>query len=97
MRLFAALCLALCACKEPAPPAAAPAPKPPPADPAAACADGWLAERKLNEFGDAPGTMYTGGTPLFDEKTGQRKDRLAHLFAKHAELRAKCTGREDGG
>ena len=28
------------------------------------------------------GWFYTGGTPLFDESTGQRTDRLDYLIAK---------------
>ncbi len=86
----------------PAPAAAAPAPvAPPPApapdagaapapSPAEACADRWLAEHKLNPFGDPAETGYLGGTPLFDERTGQRKSRLEHLFAKHDSLKAAC-------
>ena len=58
--------------------------------PAEACADRWLAERQLNPFGDPPDTNYLGGAPLFDERTGQRKSRLEHLFGKHAALKAAC-------
>ena len=93
-----ALLSLLAACDErpaaPAPPAApaqqASAPATAAPMPAEACADRWLAERKLNAFGDPPETNYPGGTPLFDERTGQRKGRLDHLFERHAELKAAC-------
>ena len=104
MREVAALAaaLALAACKE----AAAPAPAEPPAAkaPVAAspppapsgCVDQWLAAQHLNEFGDPAGTMYPGGTPLFDERTGQRKDRLQYLHARLPALQTAC-GAKDGG
>ena len=49
--------------------------------------DSWLSEKHLNEFGDPPGTKYTGGTPLFDERTGLRKDRYEYILSKHPELK----------
>lgn len=44
--------------------------------------DRWIAENDLNEFGDAKGTAYTGGTPLFDETTGVSRERYAYLEEK---------------
>ena len=55
-----------------------------------ACVDAWLGRHQLNEYADPPGTMYAGGTPLFNERTGQRTDRMIYLFAKNAQLRADC-------
>ena len=55
-----------------------------------ACVDAWLNRHGLNEYGDAPGTMYPGATPLFNERTGKRVDRMDYLFAKNSELRADC-------
>ncbi len=37
----------------------------------------------LNEFGDPKGTSYMGGTPLFNEMTGETKDRYEHISGKH--------------
>ncbi|HIE52220.1 MAG TPA: hypothetical protein EYP85_10715 [Armatimonadetes bacterium] len=48
--------------------------------------DRWIEERGLNEFGDSPDTVYIGGTPLFDERTGQRKDRYEYILERHPEL-----------
>ena len=48
--------------------------------------DEWLSKNKLNEFGDSLGTMYTGGTPLFDEITGESINRFKYLFEKFPEL-----------
>lgn len=87
---------------QPAPPAprlspTRPAPAAPsatsPAAPGAAetCADAWLAAHELDALGDAEPRSYPGGTPLFDERTGLRTDRVSYLFAKRADLRAACT------
>jgi hypothetical protein len=58
-----------------------------------ACVDRWLAERSLDEYGSPRGTMYAGGTPLFDEATGKRQDRLEHIYSHHPEARAVCASR----
>ena len=50
--------------------------------------DAWLAEKHLNEFGDPPGTSYTGGTPLFNEHTGVRRERYEYILSKHPELQS---------
>jgi len=44
--------------------------------------DSWLEAHNLNEFGDPHGSMYAGGTPLFDERTGKATDRLEYLMKK---------------
>jgi hypothetical protein len=49
--------------------------------------DEWLARNGLNEYGDPQGTMYSGGTPLFDEGTGVRKDRYLYILEQHPELK----------
>ena len=54
------------------------------------CVDRWLAERKLDRYGLPQGTMYTGGTPLFDEATGRQTDRLDYIYRKHPEAKAAC-------
>ncbi|MFA5248214.1 MAG: hypothetical protein WC415_03140, partial [Patescibacteria group bacterium] len=36
--------------------------------------DSWLEENGYNRYGDAKNAIYTGGTPLFDEATGQALD-----------------------
>jgi hypothetical protein len=45
--------------------------------------DAWIAANDLNEYGDAKHTMYTGGTPLFDEATGMRIDRYDYIATRH--------------
>jgi len=55
-----------------------------------ACVDRWLSERKLDRYGSPEGTMYAGGTPLFNESTGEQIDRLDHIYRKHPEARAAC-------
>jgi hypothetical protein len=44
--------------------------------------DAWLAQNKLNSYGDPEDTMYAGGTPLFNERTGTRIDRYDYLVKK---------------
>jgi len=51
--------------------------------------DQWIRENGRNEYGDPPGTMYTGGTPLFNEMTGRGMDRYEYILRRHPELRAK--------
>lgn len=46
----------------------------------------WIHKNGLNSYGDAKNTMYLGGTPLFDEKTGRTIDRYAFILKKHPEL-----------
>ena len=48
--------------------------------------DEWLAENKLNRYGDVLDTMYTGGTPLFNELTGESIDRFDYILKKHPDI-----------
>lgn len=45
-------------------------------------ADAWLTAQQLNQYGDPTDTVYPGGTPLFNEATGQSMDRYEYLKAK---------------
>ena len=63
---------------------------PPPAPPAGSRLDRQLAAKGLNPFGDPEGTMYTGGTPLFDEKTGRSTPREQYVFARHPDIARAC-------
>lgn len=49
--------------------------------------DRWIKENNRNEFGDPKNTVYLGGTPLFDERTGRTRDRYEYILEKHPELR----------
>jgi hypothetical protein len=105
MRAFT-LCLLLLGCQKPtalAPPAAPSATKPPPAAQGAAdagpsawteaqeaCVDRWLLAQGLDAYGSPHGTQYMGGTPLFDEATGQHTTRQAFLAAHHPEALRAC-------
>jgi hypothetical protein len=60
------------------------APEPP------SCIDAQLAARGLNSFGDPRDTVYAGGTPLFDEKTGKSRDRRDYIRERHPEIAAAC-------
>ena len=60
--------------------------------PAQSCLDRQLTEKGLNPFGDPEGTLYAGGTPLFDEKTGRSVPREQYVLAKHPEIGRACGG-----
>ena len=45
--------------------------------------DEEIRRRGLNEYGDPKGTMYAGGTPLFDERTGATIDRYEYIVSRH--------------
>lgn len=47
--------------------------------------DSWLEEHDLNQYGDSKDTFYAGGTPLFDERTGERTDRYDYIVKKYPE------------
>ncbi len=49
--------------------------------------EAWLKRERRNEYGDPEDTMYAGGTPLFDERTGQTRDRFEYILSRHPELR----------
>ena len=49
--------------------------------------DEWIARNGLNPYGDPPDSMYSGGTPLFDERTGVVKDRYLYILERHPELK----------
>jgi len=57
-----------------------------------ACVDQWLKERQLDRYGHPEGTMYAGGSPLFNEATGESQDRLEHIFARQPEAKKACPG-----
>ena len=42
----------------------------------------WLKSQNLNRFGDPKGTVYSGGSPLFDEKTGKAIPYFDYLLKK---------------
>jgi hypothetical protein len=78
-------------------PAATPTPAPTPTPAVAAsreaqeaCLDQWLAARGLDPYGSAEGTLYAGGTPLFDERTGESRDRLEYVYKRHPAARESC-------
>ena len=48
--------------------------------------DNWLTDNGFNEYGDPKGTTYMGGSPLFDEHSGQMVDRYEYVLRSHPEL-----------
>jgi len=46
----------------------------------------WLVGQGLNRYGDAVKTLYAGGNPLFDESTGETKERFEYILFNHPEL-----------
>ena len=47
----------------------------------------WLKKNKLNKYGDGQDTVYSGGTPFFNEATGETVNRYDYLFKKFPELK----------
>ena len=45
--------------------------------------DNWILKNNLNKYGDPVGTMYAGGTPLFDESTGKTLDLYQYILKNH--------------
>jgi hypothetical protein len=41
-----------------------------------------------DKYGDPKGTIYAGGTPLFDERSAKLTDRYEYILSKHPELKA---------
>jgi len=68
----------------------APAPAPAPQQPAESCIDARLRAKGLNPYGDPPDTMYAGGTPLFDEKTGRSVPREQYVVSRHPDIARAC-------
>jgi hypothetical protein len=56
----------------------------------ARCVDTWLEQNHLDQYGNKTGTLYAGGTPLFDEMSGKTTDRLAYIYQNHPEAKAAC-------
>ncbi|MDD5031788.1 MAG: hypothetical protein PHR36_01955 [Patescibacteria group bacterium] len=48
--------------------------------------DNWLEKNNLNRYGDPAETMYAGGTPLFNEATGESVDRYDYILKNHPNL-----------
>ena len=44
--------------------------------------DAWLKRMGLNTYGDRPGAIYMGGTPLFNERTGESTKRIDYVARK---------------
>ncbi len=48
--------------------------------------DAWVQVAEgVNEFGDPIGTIYPGGSPLFDETTGESYDLYEYVAMQHAD------------
>lgn len=45
--------------------------------------EAWIQKNDLNEYGDLKDTVYTGGTPLFDERTGEQIDKYEYILGNH--------------
>ena len=46
----------------------------------------WLEDNGYNRYGDNQDTMYTGGTPLFNETTGESIDRFDYILERRPEI-----------
>jgi hypothetical protein len=55
-----------------------------------ACVDKWLTGKKLDRYGHPEGTMFAGGSPLFNEQTGETTDRLDYVYKRQPEAKKTC-------
>lgn len=56
------------------------------------CLDRWLEDRHLDPYGAPRGTVYLGGSPLFDEATEQWTSRWELVTSKHPQAATACEG-----
>jgi hypothetical protein len=54
------------------------------------CLDKWLTGKKMDRYGHPEGTMYAGGSPIFNERTGESRDRLEYVYERLPEARKAC-------
>ena len=54
------------------------------------CVEKWLKGHELDAYGNPEGTMYAGGTPTFDEKTGTSVDRWTLVAKNRPEALQSC-------
>jgi hypothetical protein len=59
-------------------------------DPEENCVSVWLRGKGLDEYGSPQGTMYAGGSPLFDEASGKTRTRLDVVYEKHPAAKESC-------
>lgn len=45
--------------------------------------EAWIKKNGFSEYGDPKDTLYTGGTPLFNEATGERIDKYQYVLRNH--------------
>ena len=43
----------------------------------------WIEENDLNKYGDPKNTLYPGGTPLYNEGTGETIDLYDYILSNH--------------
>lgn len=48
--------------------------------------DKWLEENDYNRYGDPIDTVYMGGTPLFNEATGESIERFEYILEKQPDI-----------
>ena len=45
--------------------------------------ESWILKNNLNQYGDPKDMVYIGGTPLFDESTGESIDKYEYILRNH--------------
>lgn len=58
------------------------------------CLDQELAARGLDQYGHPKGLSYAGGSPLFNERTGERISRREYVGRRIPELLERCPEEE---
>lgn len=52
-------------------------------EPEKAKIEDWIERNDLNRYGDSKDRIYRGGTPLFNEGTGESLDRYKYILKNH--------------
>jgi hypothetical protein len=54
------------------------------------CIDKWLKGKKMDRYGHDEGTMYAGGSPIFNEMTGEARERLDYVYERQPDAKKAC-------
>jgi hypothetical protein len=58
------------------------------------CLDKWLQGKKLDRYGHPEGTMYAGGSPIFNEMTGEARERLDYVYERQPDAKQACAAKQ---
>lgn len=57
--------------------------------------DQWLEDNNLNRYGDSARAIYPGGTPLYNEKTGESINRFDYILDRYPDILERINNNGD--